>query len=198
MAIYGYVRVSTKAQLENNSLEMQEAEILNKYADAEIIKEQFSGAKVQDRPKFFKLISELKSGDMLVVTKLDRFARNTVEGLKVVEDLLAKGVSIYIMNMGLIEDTPTGRLTLTVFSAFAQYERDIITERMQTAREHKRQTDANYKDGRRKCYTSGQREMIIRLKLEGKTYPEIASAVGVSRATVGRILKEERDNGAEI
>ena len=76
--IFGYCRISSKGQLDNFSLEQQEQEIINKYnnVNVEIVKEQFTGTTT-DRPKLTNLISNIKEGDMLVVTKLDRLARNT-------------------------------------------------------------------------------------------------------------------------
>ena len=75
MKVYGYCRVSTKGQVAKNSLDNQRDEILNRYPDAEIIEEAFSGAK--ERPKFTALLNKLQEGDTLVVTKLDRFCRTT-------------------------------------------------------------------------------------------------------------------------
>ena len=80
MAIYGYCRVSSKGQLDGNSLEGQKEEILARYSNAIIYQEQFTG-KTVDRPVFKELLSLLNKGDMLVVTKLDRFCRSTDEGL---------------------------------------------------------------------------------------------------------------------
>ena len=70
--IYGYCRVSSKGQLDGNGLEAQKNEILEKYPNAEIVQEQFTG-KTTERPQFLELISKLKENDTLVVTKLDRF-----------------------------------------------------------------------------------------------------------------------------
>ncbi|MBQ8997835.1 MAG: recombinase family protein, partial [Clostridium sp.] len=75
--IYGYARVSTKGQLENNSLEQQKQEILLKYDQAEIYQEAYTGTST-DRPVFNKLIDQMQPNDTLVVSKLDRLARNTV------------------------------------------------------------------------------------------------------------------------
>ena len=110
--IYAYTRVSTKQQVEKYGLETQKQEILSKYPDAIVYEEQYTGTKV-DRPVFTKLIDKLQPNDLLVVSKLDRFARNTVEGIKVVEKLFSKKVSIHILNIGLLEDTPMGRFFLT-------------------------------------------------------------------------------------
>ncbi len=126
--IYGYARVSTKSQLENNSLEEQESSILEKYPNAIVNKEQFTGSKI-DRPIFGELVCKLDEGDTLVVTKLDRFCRSTEEGLQCIKELRGRGVNIHILNMGLIEDTPIGELIITNLLAFAQFERAMIVER---------------------------------------------------------------------
>ena len=71
-------------------------------------------------------MSILETGDTLVVTKLDRFARSTVDAIQTVRTLFEKGVKVHILNMDLVEDTPTGRLVFNVMSAFAEFERDMI------------------------------------------------------------------------
>jgi len=127
---YGYGRVSSKGQEKNgNSLEDQERQLIEAgCAEEDIELETYTGTKME-RPKLTKLLEKLQAGDTLVVCKLDRFARTAREGLEVVEDLMARGVSVHILNMGLIEDTPMGRVILTVMLAFAQFERDSIVER---------------------------------------------------------------------
>ena len=75
--IYGYARVSTKTQLEGNGLQAQIQEIESKYEGVKIVEEQFTGTK-SDRPVLNNILEVLKEGDTLVVTKLDRLARNTV------------------------------------------------------------------------------------------------------------------------
>lgn len=79
-------------------MESQKLEILNKYSDAEIFIESFTGTKT-DRPVFNEVIELLREGDILVVTKLDRLARNTVEGIQVIEKLFNKGIAVYVLNV---------------------------------------------------------------------------------------------------
>ena len=129
--IYGYTRVSTRKQADGYGLEVQKKEIINKYPTAIIIEEQYTGTKL-DRPVFNDLLDKLNTDDILVVSKLDRFARNTVEGIKVVEQLFTKKVAIHILNIGLLEDTPMGRFFLTTMLAVAELERNMIVERTQT------------------------------------------------------------------
>lgn len=143
----GYGRVSSKGQEKNgNSLEDQREKLVEAGCD-EIVLETFTGTTT-DRPKFNKVLDSLEPGDTLIVCKLDRFARTAKEGLEVVEDLMARGVNVHILNMGLIEDTPMGRVILTVMLAFAQFERDTILERTQAGKATKKANDPNYKEGR--------------------------------------------------
>lgn len=122
--IYGYARVSTAAQCrDGNSLEDQVA-ALEKYGCQEIVKEAFTG-KTMERPKFLRLLEVLQEGDTLVVCKLDRFARTAIEGVQVVRELFERGIRVHILNMGLVENTLTGNLILTVMLAFAEYERGM-------------------------------------------------------------------------
>lgn len=68
-------------------------------------------------------------GDTLVVTKLDRLARSAVGGIKTIKQIFEKGVRVHVLNMGMIENTPTGKLIFNVMIAFAEFERDMIVER---------------------------------------------------------------------
>lgn len=86
--------------------------------------ESSSGAK--ERPLFNQVLDKAQEGDFVIVTKLDRFCRSTKEGLEYIDRLLNKGVNIHILNMGLIENTPMGRLIVTNLLAFAEFERSMI------------------------------------------------------------------------
>jgi DNA invertase Pin-like site-specific DNA recombinase len=92
------------------------------------------------RPEFQKLLSVLEQGDTLTVTKLDRFARSTSDALAIVKPLFEKGVKVNVLNMGIIENTPTGRLTFTIFSVFAEFERDLIVTRTQEGKSDRART----------------------------------------------------------
>ena len=127
--IYGYCRVSTKGQAKDgNSLEAQEKAILERYTDAKIYTEAYTGTTT-NRPVFTEIIENLKENDMLVVAKLDRLARNTVEGIQIVQQIFAKKASVHVLNVGLLEDTPMGQFFLTTLLAVAQLERSQIVER---------------------------------------------------------------------
>ena len=179
---YGYCRVSTKIQLKGNSLEEQRNKLLSEGCDV-IYEEQFTGTTT-DRPVFNELLSKLVEGDTLMITKLDRFARTTVQGITLANELMNKGVKVHILNMGLLEDTPTGRLIFSILSSFAEYERDLIYERCQTGRMVAR-TKAGYKEGRPRKFTDEQIEHALSL-LETNSYSKVAKMTQISKSTLVR------------
>lgn len=144
--IYGYCRVSTYGQKKDgNSIEDQHRRIAERYPTAQFIDEAYSGAK--QRPKFNRLLEELTAGDVLVVTKLDRFCRTVKEGLEYIDELMNRGIRIHILNMGLIEESAYGRLIVTTLLAFAEFERSIILERTQDGKAVAKQKEG-YREGR--------------------------------------------------
>ena len=182
--VYGYARVSTATQSKDgNSLEDQ-TKALQAYGCHEIVTEAFSG-KSMERPQFSMLFQKLQEGDTLVVTKLDRFARTAIDGVSAVRELFNRGVRVHILNMGLIENTLTGNLILTVMLAFAEYERGMIVERTQTGKAVAKQ-DPNFKDGRPKKYTPEQIALALSLLEQGKTYRQITAMTGISKSTLIR------------
>ena len=187
--IYGYARVSTAGQYKDgNSLEDQ-TKALEQYGCQEIITEAFSG-KTMERPAFQTLFQQLQPGDTLVVTKLDRFARTAIEGVSCVRDLFERGVRVHILNMGLVENTLTGNLILTVMLAFAEYERGMIVERTQAGRAVARQ-DPCYREGRPKKYLPTQIKHALELLQSGKTYRQVEALTGISKSTLVRAKNRE-------
>lgn len=188
--IYGYCRVSSKCQLENNSLEEQKEKILGEYKDSIIYKEQYTG-KTKDRPIFNELLQNLKEGDKIVVTKLDRFCRSTSEGLECIKMLKEKGVKIHILNMGLIEDSPIGNLIVTNLLAFAEFERAMIIERTQAGKKIAKQKD-NFKEGRPKKFSKKQIERALNL-LKDNSYKKVEQMTGISKSTLIRAKKKQKE-----
>ncbi len=190
--VVGYIRVSSKKQLDGNGLEIQREAILNKYPHSEIVEEQFTG-KTTLRPKFNDLIGRLENGDRLVVHKLDRFARTTLEGMNLMKELQDKGVVVEVLNFGTIEGgfSSNNKLMMQIFFAFAEYERDCIIERTQAGKEIAK-LDPSFKDGRPKKFRKGQYELAIQLKEEGKTYKQIEQMTGLSKSTVFRAWKADK------
>ena len=161
---YGYARVSTTDQKLENQIERL------KNSGAEIIyQEKFTGTTTE-RPEFNKLLNELKANDTLIVTKLDRFARNTREALDIIQVLFKRNIKVNILNMGLIDNTPTGQLIFTIFSAFAQFERDMIVTRTQEGKIYAKTHDPYFHEGRPQTYTDEQIRLAYELRQQGMTY----------------------------
>ena len=186
--IYGYARVSTAMQgRDGNSLEEQVA-ALTAYGCQEIIQEAFTG-KTMERPAFQTLMNKLTANDTLVVTKLDRFARTAIQGVQTVRELFDRGVKVHILNMGLVENTLTGNLILTVMLAFAEYERGTIVERTQSAKIALRQ-NPDFKDGRPRKYSDAQTLLAIALCKAGKSYGQFQRITGISKSTMVRAKRQ--------
>ncbi|MBQ8766549.1 MAG: recombinase family protein [Clostridia bacterium] len=187
--IYGYARVSSRSQLDNYSLEQQEQEILQKYPDAIIYREQFTGTTVH-RPIFQELIGKMQKGDMLVVTKLDRFARTTSEGIELVKKLFECGVSIHVFNIGLLENTTMGNFYLQIMLAVAELERNNIVERTQNGKAIARKKPG-FKDGRKKIEVPEFKKYYEKNKKGEISVVDCCAMLGISRAKWYRLCKGE-------
>ena len=187
--IYGYARVSTKGQAKDgNSLESQS--ILLKEAGVDkIFYDSFTGRKME-RPEFNKLLSILHEGDKLIVTKLDRFARSAVQGSQMIEELISKGVTVHVLNIGLMDNTPTGKLIRNIMLSFAEFERDMIVERTQEGKAIAREKGIRV-DGRPKknVPTETLRNYYI-LQQKGKmTVDDCCEELNISRSTWYNLTK---------
>jgi DNA invertase Pin-like site-specific DNA recombinase len=159
MKRYGYARVST----EDQSLEAQRAALQAAGCDL-IIEEKASGKDVEGRPKLALLIEVLGAGDQLIVTKLDRLARSTLNMLELVEQIGRKGAGLRSLAETWCDTTtPAGRLIITVFGGVAQFERE-----------------------RTKRFDN---ETIRKLSAEGLRPSQIRTRLGCSFDTISRALK---------
>lgn len=181
--VYGYDRVSTLGQGRNgNSLEVQRELLISNGAE-KVYEEKFTGTK-KDRPELNKLMKEISNGDVLIVTKLDRIARSITEGSKIIEELIAKGVKINILNLGVLDNTPASKLVRNLFLAFAEFERDMIVERTQEGKAVARLKEG-YKDGRPTKYSKVQIKHAIEL-LDSYSYTQVSELTGISISTLTR------------
>ena len=187
--IYGYARVSTVGQAnDGNSLPDQTKLILDRYPTAEIVSETLSGA--EQRPIFNKLIDKMVKGDILVVTKLDRFCRATKEGLEYIDILRSKGVVVHILNMGLIEDTPIGRMIVTNLLAYAEFERAMIKERTMAGKAYKKANDPAYKEGRKTKEVSDFEKFFKKTKNGEISVIDCCKVLGISRSKWYSLCRE--------
>lgn len=180
----GYARVSTRKQ----DLELQVNELKSAGVD-KIYKEKFTGTSMK-RPVFEQVLNVLKSGDVLVVTKLDRLARNTQDALKIATILRDQNVALDILNMGKIDNSPIGNLTFTMFSAFAQFERDLIVARTEAGKEWAREHKPNFLEGRPRKYDQARIAHAYELRKKGYSYSQLEDMLGISRATLYRRIQE--------
>ncbi len=184
--IYGYARVSTKAQAKDgNSLEAQERALKDSGA-CEIYVDAFTGTKT-DRPEFDKLMDKIQKGDTLIVTKLDRFARSMTQGSELVSDLIEKGIRVYILNIGVMDNTPSSKLIRNIFFAFAEFERDMIIERTMEGKAIAKQ-NPDFREGRPKKYSRKQIEHALEL-LKSNSYKQVEDMTGISKSTLIRAKK---------
>ena len=182
--IYGYARVSTRNQArDGNSLETQINQLKGAGAE-EIYQDTFTG-KVTERPEFNKMKNKLKSGDTLIVCKLDRLARSVIEGSELIKELLENDISVNVLNIGTIDNSSMGKLLMNVMLSFAEFERDMIIERTQEGIAQAKANNPNFKLGRKNKYTKKQLNHALEL-LENHTYPEVKEMTGISKSTLYR------------
>lgn len=185
--IYGYARVSTKGQAKDgNSLEAQE-NALRLAGATKIYADAFTGTKTH-RPELDKLMAVMQSGDTMVVTKLDRIARSATQGIELVQSLLDKGITVHVLNMGLMDNTPTGKLIRNIMLAFAEFERDMIVERTQEGKAIAKQ-NPDFREGRPKKYSKKQINHALEL-LKQYSYKEVQQLTGISKSTLIRNRKK--------
>lgn len=182
MATYGYARVSSRGQAAyGNGLEAQRKQLADAGCEA-TYSDVFTGTTM-DRPAWDELVACAVAGDTIVVTKLDRIARTAPDGIETVRSLVERGVSVRILNMGLVEDTPVGRMMLTVMFAMAEFERDLIAERMADGKAVAR-TREGWREGRprREVDRSELSRLSALVDAGGMTATDAARELGVSRS----------------
>ncbi|MFE4523099.1 recombinase family protein [Cytobacillus firmus] len=181
---YGYARVSTIHQDLQVQLQQLEKENCDK-----IFSEKLMGTN-KKRPEFQKLIGLLQEGDTLVVTKLDRFARSTQDALEIIKNLFDRNIKVHVLNMGVIENTPTGRLIFSIFSAFAEFERDMVVERTQEGKILAKQ-NPDFREGRPNKFSKNQINHALSL-LQNHSYKQVEDMTGISVSTLVRAKKKNK------
>lgn len=185
--IYGYARVSTKGQAKDgNSLEAQE-NALRSAGATQIYADAFTGTKTH-RPELDKLMAVMQAGDTMVVTKLDRIARSATQGIELVQSLLDKGITVHVLNMGLMDNTPTGKLIRNIMMAFAEFERDMIVERTQEGKAIAKQ-NPEFREGRPKKFSKAHINHALSL-LNNYSYSQVELMTGISKSTLIRAKKQ--------
>ena len=173
--IFGYARVSSRTQVKGNSLEDQKFVLLKNGCD-EVVSEQYTG-KTTHRPEFEKLQARMQGGDTLMVCKIDRFARNLQEGIATVRELTDRGIKVHILNMGLVDNSVTGKLIFNILMAIAEWEREMILERTAAGKAVAR-TKPGYREGRPRI-PKAKIDLALNL-LQYNSYKKVEEMTGIS------------------
>lgn len=177
--IYGYARVSTIKQGEKHGLSIQ-IEKLEKEKATIIFQEKQSGADI-DRPQLAKLLDTVKTGDTIMVAKLDRLARSTPHLLQIIEQLKSKGVYFKSLGENIDTTTATGRAFLGFMAIIAELERETIKERTQAGIQKHKQLHGTWG---RKGIEQSQLDHAKELLLAGVPNAEVSKKTGLKRSTI--------------
>ena len=189
--IFGYARVSTNGQAKDgNSLEAQ-VYLLREAGAIKIFSDVFSGTK-NARPELDKLMKVIQSGDTLIITKLDRIARSLLQGIQLIESLNDRGIIIDVLNIGIIDDSPTGKLIRNIMLCFSEFEHDMIMQRTQEGKAIARQ-NPNFRDGRPKKFSRAQINHALEL-LQNHSYKQVSAMTGISSTTLYRAKTNSKNN----
>lgn len=185
MATFGYGRVSTKDQTtENQRLEIERAGFKVDYWFND---EGVSGSShASQRPQFRALLGQIRNGETLIVTKLDRLGRDAQDVLSTMKTLAERKIKVFVIQLGQLDLTsPAGKLMLTMLSAVAAMERDLLIERTQAGLARARSQGKTL--GRPLKTTEQQRSQIIEMRKSGQSVSALSRTFGISRASVMRI-----------
>lgn len=187
---FGYIRVSTRKQArDGNSLEAQR-EALTAAGAEKIYTDAFTGTKME-RPEWDKLRAHLRRGDVLIVTRLDRLARSVSQASGLITEMIDEGVTIHVLNLGVLSNDSVNTLLRNVLLSFAQFERDMIVQRTQEGKAVARATDPDFREGRPPKFDAEQLDHAMAL-LDDHSYAQTAKLTGISKSTLIRERKRRK------
>lgn len=189
----GYARVSTILQgADGAGIASQRALLESAGVEpSNVYVEVGSGRRADNRPVLNALLDDLcKSGGALVVAKLDRLARSSVDAGRIADHLAKCGVQLVVLDIGLDTSTAVGRAMFSMIATMAQLESDLISERTSGARAAIRSGLAEGSLGGRQL--KFDREEALRLVSEGQSYSSVARLVGTTKSSVADVVKRDR------
>ena len=187
--LIGYARTSTtdqKAGLEAQLRDLKEA------GCTKIFSEELSSVAGK-RAQLEAALEWVREGDTLIVTRLDRLARSVADLVAITETLRRKGVGLRILALNLDTSTPTGKLMVNLLGSIAEFERELMLERQ---REGIAKAKADGKYQGRQPTARRKTKDVLKLRAEGRSASDIVAMLGISRASVFRILAENLRFGA--
>jgi len=190
MATFGYGRVSTKEQTTEN--QRRDIEASGYKVDYWFVDEGVSGkVPALQRPQFARMLGQIRDGEVLVVTKLDRLGRDAQDVGASIKMLAARGIEVIVLQLGKLDLTSAaGKLMLTMLAAVAEMERDLLVERTQSGLARAKAEGKTL--GRPTSTTAEQRMAMLRQHRAGESISALSRAYGISRASVMRIVKPEK------
>lgn len=191
--VFAYCRVSTAEQTTDNQI--QEIAASGFQVDSRrIIAETVSGSvAAMERKGFLTLLNKLESGDVLVVTKLDRLGRNAMDVRATVERLASVGVRVHCLALGGADlASPAGKMTMGVIAAVAEFERDLLIERTQSGLT--RAKSQGKKLGRPSSLEASEIKLVEQGLAKGETVAALARTYGTSRQSIMRIRQATNSN----
>jgi len=185
---FAYCRVSTADQTTDN--QVREIEAAGFSLDPKrVVTETVSGSlPAMERKGFAKLLDRLETGDVLIVTKLDRLGRNAMDVRATVEMLAGEGVKVHCLALGGTDLTsPAGKMTMGVIAAVAEFERDLLIERTQAGLSRAKAEGKIL--GRPATLTDAQQSEIAAKRREGMSLGALAKQYGTNRSAIQRVEK---------
>jgi len=184
--VFAYCRVSTADQTTDNQL--TEIKAAGFTIDARrAVTETISGSvSASERPEFSRLLDRLESGDVLIVTKLDRLGRNAMDVRTTVEHLAALGIRVQCLALGGVDLTsPAGKMTMQVINAVAEFERDLLIERTNAGISRAKAEGKTF--GRPSALSETQQAEVLRRLAQGDAVALLAREYETTRQTIMRV-----------
>jgi DNA invertase Pin-like site-specific DNA recombinase len=179
----GYARVSTSSQnLENQINQLKDAGCVK------IFSEKKSGKNKADRKQFNIMMDFVREGDILFITKLDRLARSVIDLQNIAKFLEDKNVNLKVIQQNIDTTTPAGRLLFTMLGAIAEFERDLINERVKEGIEAAKRKGVQF--GRKAILNSKEKNVIYKEHKKGKSVAWLSKFFHVARNTIYRAIKD--------
>lgn len=186
--VFAYCRVSTLEQATENQVREIKSAGFN-IEPHRVIEESISGSVyASKRPGFKRVIDRMESGDVLVVTRIDRLGRDSLDVRKTVDDLTAAGIRVHCLALGGVDLTSSaGKMTMQIIAAVAEFELDLLKERTQAGISRARA--AGKRVGRPPTLNEEQRRTVLEELEAGKTLSALARQFSTTRQTIIRIRK---------
>lgn len=189
MATFAYLRVSTQDQTTDQQLK-QITDAGHVVEPDRVFVEQGVSGKVPalQREQFQRLHDRLSSGDSLIVVKLDRLGRDTLDVISTIEELTGRGVAVVVLGLGTLDQSPQSKLTLTMLAAISQFERDMISERTKAKLAQMKADGA--KLGRPvKVDDAELKAKADKLFADGLSWRKVAAELDIALSTLQRLMK---------